>query len=648
MSRVGDLIFDQLLRTYKRPPKANLTVHYCVQTSENGRLYEKLSELFQLCDIKLIGRKYFCEDRGLLIIRESKHRNEGAAELASKYVCLAAFAALCRYVEFTNKTILSCDSLKFTFRHLDDRLIVDHSTVKHLELLKDSIHGKEKNSLFSLFTCRTVGGSKRLRQTLLAPCGKAEEIEARLDVVEYFLSNENHFFECKRILSHFDKVDLLISRFVSIPHQRDQKWAKGLVNSVLHLKHILEVIPMLHDVFKEIAEVETAPELLKAVEESLQSSSWTEILERITADIEDDASFSKQSAQAKMNIFKAMKAGRCPNLDVARKCYAELILFIREHVAFLYSLSYSISTVDMLLGFAQAVTVAPGKMVRPTFTEDGPIAIRQLDFYINGPCTFQILTGPNGAGKSVYLRTVALINILGHAGCFVPAETCHLRLMKRLFTRFGTGDSLEEGASTFSLEMRELAYIERQADSRSLVLVDELGRGTGTTDAVSVSWAFSEKLIKTKGLVYFVCHPLPPADEIATGGPLPASMTQDVFRIEVYHRDMLSACTLGLQIYTNARNMHLACDIKNDTITPLFNAGVGVSEAVSGYGILCARAAGFPEEILQDAKRTSALVQRDAVDAVAEKPKDTRRESGCFLSNYAESLCLIATDCLNC
>lgn len=120
---------------------------------------------------------------------------------------------------------------------------------------------------------------------------------------------------------------------------------------------------------------------------------------------------------------------------------------------------------------------------------------------------FMLLTGPNMGGKSTYMRQVAWIVWLAHTGCFVPADFARIPLTKRLFTRVGAGDELASGRSTFMVEMMETAAILNQLEPRSLVIVDEIGRGTSTWDGLAIAWAVAEKLIDAKDvLTLFATH----------------------------------------------------------------------------------------------------------------------------------------------
>ncbi|MDX8382537.1 MAG: DNA mismatch repair protein MutS [Ghiorsea sp.] len=120
---------------------------------------------------------------------------------------------------------------------------------------------------------------------------------------------------------------------------------------------------------------------------------------------------------------------------------------------------------------------------------------------------FMLLTGPNMGGKSTYMRQVAWIVWLAHVGCFVPADEARIPLTKRLFTRVGAGDELTSGRSTFMVEMMETAAILNHLEPRSLVIVDEIGRGTSTWDGLAIAWAVAESLIQAKDVLsLFATH----------------------------------------------------------------------------------------------------------------------------------------------
>ena len=194
----------------------------------------------------------------------------------------------------------------------------------------------------------------------------------------------------------------------------------------------------------------------------------------------------------------------------------ELQLFgeIREKIAAEISriqrTATSLKTLDALLSLAKVAV--NNHYVRPEITEDGvldivdgrhPVVEQSMkdggfvpnDTHMNGDGQrMLIITGPNMAGKSTYMRQVALITLMAHIGSFVPAKEARIPIVDRIFTRVGASDDLASGQSTFMVEMSETAYILRNATARSLVILDEIGRGTSTFDGLAIAWAVVEYL----------------------------------------------------------------------------------------------------------------------------------------------------------
>jgi DNA mismatch repair protein MutS len=180
-----------------------------------------------------------------------------------------------------------------------------------------------------------------------------------------------------------------------------------------------------------------------------------------------------------------------------------------------------------------------------------------------------IITGPNMAGKSTYMRQLALIVLMAQMGSFVPASSARIGLVDRIFTRVGAMDNLVRGQSTFMVEMKEAAHILEKATPRSLILLDEVGRGTSTFDGVSIAWAIAEFIDQRVGArTLFATH---------------------------YH-ELAELASL----YPTVKNCHVSVKEWGENI--LFLRKVMEGSSSHSYGIQVARLAGVPSHVIQRAR----------------------------------------------
>ena len=196
-------------------------------------------------------------------------------------------------------------------------------------------------------------------------------------------------------------------------------------------------------------------------------------------------------------------------LVLETQLYAELVQSLSEFIPAIQTDANQIARLDCLLSFATAAR--ENNYIRPVISDDEvleihqgrhPVIEKQLPIgekYVANDVMLDsstqqiiIITGPNMAGKSALLRQIALITLMAQIGCFVPAESAHIGLVDKIFTRVGASDNISVGESTFMVEMNEAADILNNLSPRSLVLFDELGRGTSTYDGISIAWAIVE------------------------------------------------------------------------------------------------------------------------------------------------------------
>jgi DNA mismatch repair protein MutS len=215
----------------------------------------------------------------------------------------------------------------------------------------------------------------------------------------------------------------------------------------------------------------------------------------------------------------------------------------------------------------------------------------------------QVITGPNMGGKSTYLRQVALIVLLNQAGSFVPAAKARLGVFDRIFTRVGASDQLARGESTFMVEMHETANILNNATDRSLIVLDEVGRGTATFDGLSLAWAIIEFLHDSaarSGITLFATH---------------------------YHEVTDLARTKP-----RVANFNVAVKEWNDQI--IFLRKVVPGAADKSYGIQVAKLAGIPASVIDRAREILATLERKERDVVEETRREGPRPPAAQLSLF--------------
>jgi hypothetical protein len=269
---------------------------------------------------------------------------------------------------------------------------------------------------------------------------------------------------------------------------------------------------------------------------------------------------------------------------------------VAAEAARLRSTAAAIATLDTLLSLALAAT--DGAWVRPRIVEEPRLAIAEGrhpvverllrgERFVPNDCTVDaaerqilILTGPNMGGKSTYLRQVALVALLAQTGSFVPAAAAEVGLVDRIFSRVGASDNLARGQSTFLVEMNETANILNNATARSLILLDEVGRGTSTFDGLSIAWSVAEHLHDT-----------------------PRVAARTLFATH-YHELTELALTKKRVV-----NLKMLVREWNDSI--VFLRKVVEGSADRSYGIQVARLAGLPKEVLDRAREILANLERE-------------------------------------
>ena len=293
----------------------------------------------------------------------------------------------------------------------------------------------------------------------------------------------------------------------------------------------------------------------------------------------------------------------------------EVIDIARQRYDALASLSDAIALIDMCHSFADNVASSRLPWCRPVVTDSskresnetkknegtkencavgsGSVAIRNgryaidvsetglnstesshgnfipNDTYASTFQNFTVITGINGAGKSTYLKQLAITVILAHCGSYVPAEEAFIPIRDRLCTRIGTSDDQEHNISTFMQEMKDTAFICKNATNKSLILIDELGRATSNEDGVAIAWAVAEFLLIKRSMTFFVTH----------------------------HPQL---CRLA-DVYPNVQNQHLGAVAETDSgeIRYMHKIMPGPCQMSADYGVEMAATCGWERDVVE-------------------------------------------------
>ena len=285
-------------------------------------------------------------------------------------------------------------------------------------------------------------------------------------------------------------------------------------------------------------------------------------------------------------------SARAKSLTREKQLYDELLETLADSLPELQQTAFSLSELDVLANFAERANAL--NLTCPTLTDTPGINITQgrhpvveqvmeetfvaNDMQLDADSNMLIITGPNMGGKSTYMRQTALIVLLAYTGCFIPAEAARIGPVDRIFTRIGSSDDLAGGRSTFMVEMTETANILHNATASSLVLMDEIGRGTSTFDGLALAWASAVHIAsRIKAFTLFATH---------------------YFEL-----------TALPELYPGIRNVHLNATEHDKGIVFLHTVAPG--PANQSYGLQVAQLAGIPADVITKARRKLSQLEQD-------------------------------------
>ncbi|RYN73451.1 MutS 4 [Alternaria alternata] len=294
------------------------------------------------------------------------------------------------------------------------------------------------------------------------------------------------------------------------------------------------------------------------------------------------------------NVIRRKKSIECQTLELMKRDEAveALIDKVRSHMSIMFKICEAVAMLDMVYMIEQSMVSIKLMGTQPRLTdtlaiEAGRHPIKEKimqskfvpnDVYATQQTRFQIVTGCNMSGKSTYIRSVALMTIMAQIGSYVPANYGSFPILHQLFARLGMDDNIETNVSTFAAEMKEIAFILRNVDRRSLVLIDELGRGTSTRDGLAIALAIAEALVSSRALVWFATH----------------------------FKDL--AIIMGDRV--GVQNLHLAVEMEDPhSMTMLYKTTQGIVQEVH-YGLTLARVVPLPPGIVEHATLVAQKVER--------------------------------------
>ena len=604
---------------------------------------------------------------------------------------VAAAGALVRYLRESQKADLA-HVRTLRLRESAGRLIVDPTTIRHLEVVESAQGGRAGSLLDEIDRTVTAMGGRLMRAWLLAPLVTLEPIRERLDAVEELAFRAAERGKLRETLKTVLDLERLMSRIaLATASPRDLVALRTSLAAVPRVRLLLgefraPLVASLIARLDDLADVRDAVERTVVDEPPALARDGDVIRDGVDGELDELRRISRSGKQviaeleaterartgiqslkvrfnrvfgyyieiSKANLHavpadylrKQTIAGGERFVTPALKEYEEKVLgaderAVERELALFEALrarvtveaprvldtAGALAALDVLAGLAE--TAALGNFTKP-HVHDGdelvatdarhPVVERLAggtfvpnDVHLDGGAhQLVVLTGPNMGGKSTYLRQVALLSLLAQSGSFVPAREAKLGLVDRIYARVGASDNISRGQSTFMVEMQETAHILSGATSKSLVVLDEVGRGTATFDGLSIAWAVPEHLPTS-----------------------PRARPKTLFATH-YHE--LTDLADGVPGVVNA---HVAVQEWKDDIVFLHKILPGRSDR--SYGIHVARLAGLPPAVVTRARDILRALEHDELSrggrpALSGQPAQPQQQLGLFQAPADDAL----------
>ncbi|KAH6921772.1 hypothetical protein HPB50_004901 [Hyalomma asiaticum] len=501
--------------------------------------------------ITSLPRKLFNENLGIQYVRQLcvPEYSSVETEVVNKYYALSATAALVHYVEVMQNVACTAHSIKVIFSTGEGVARIDSTTMRDLELLTNTADPRSLVSLFGVLNhAKTPGGSRLLRVNMLQPPRDLDTIVQRQKAVQQILDSEEFFYSFQFLLAKFADMEALLAALVQVPRIETLRTMEAAVHNCVCLKHILEHVEPLRIVLGKCEDT-----LLGTYASYITDTRYSEMHKNICTVIREDVVYQKGIWNRVLQLCFSIKPDVNGLLDIARRTYSEVQDDIHEMVekdmalecALPLKVAYSqLRGFYIQMNYMGSIPDLPDKFIKVSvtkttisFTTDNLLAevVSNVDFLLSlaEACTLSdyvcpeftdtlcIIEGhhpvlekagmrsfvPNdSSGKSTYLKQVAVLQVMAQLGSFVPAKYASFRIADQIFARTGHRDDIETNCSTFLMEMREINYILQNFTDSSLIIIDELGRGTSEEEGSAMCVAITEKLINSDAFVIVATH----------------------------------------------------------------------------------------------------------------------------------------------
>ena len=603
---------------------------------------------------------------------------------------VAASGALVQYLRGTQKVDLA-HVRAVSYRQRADALLLDPTTLKHLEILEGAEGGRDGSLLDEIDRTVTSSASRLLRSWLLRPLVALEPMRERLDAVEELAFRSTERGKYRDTLKAVQDLERLIARVaLGTAGPRDFVGLKVSLTVIPRVRTILGDLesPLVRSLVSELDDLSDVRGRIEATlldEVPALARDGGFVRDGVEPELDDLRAISRGGKQliaemedrertrtgisslkvrynrvfgyyieiSKSNLGavpadyhrKQTIAGGERFVTPALKEYEEKVLGADERILDreldifeqlrsavaaeaprIQASARALATLDVLAGLAEVAAV--NNYTKPHMHDGDEFAVLDArhpvverrtagdafvpnDITLNGTTAqLMILTGPNMGGKSTYLRQTGLLVVMAHAGSFVPAREAKIPIVDRIFARVGASDNIARGHSTFMVEMQETANILHHATSRSLVVLDEIGRGTATFDGLSIAWAVAE---------YLATHP--------------TMRPKTLFATHYHELTDLADATPGVV------NYHVSAREWKDDIIFLRKIVPGRSDR--SYGIQVARLAGLPPSVIARAREILIALERDELarggrPSVSGTATDPQQQLGLFQTAAAD------------